>query len=105
MILDSNGFKSDLFVQILTRHRITSYNVCYTKLLRIGKSLGDDLAEGKPTLPLIRVLEAGTPQQADFVRRAIVSGGRDAFAGVLEAIQATGALDYAREAAHAQVIV
>jgi len=73
------------------------------EVVSIGKSLGDDLAEGKPTLPLIRVLEAGTPQQADFVRRAIVSGGRDAFAGVLEAIQATGALDYAREAAHAQV--
>jgi len=69
----------------------------------IGKSLGDDLAEGKPTLPLIRVLEAGTPRQAELVRRAIVSGGRDDFAGVLEAIQATGALDYTREVARDQV--
>jgi octaprenyl-diphosphate synthase len=68
----------------------------------IGKSLGDDLAEGKPTLPLIRVLEAGTPQQAGFVRRAIVNGGRDDFAGVLEAIQGTGALEYTRQVARNQ---
>jgi octaprenyl-diphosphate synthase len=65
----------------------------------IGKSLGDDLAEGKPTLPLIRVMRTGSPQQAELVRRAIVEGGREAFGGVLEAIRACGALDYAREAA------
>ncbi len=65
----------------------------------IGKSLGDDLAEGKPTLPLIRVMRTGSPQQAALVRRAIVDGGREAFGGVLEAIRACGALDYAREAA------
>ena len=65
----------------------------------IGKSLGDDLAEGKPTLPLIRVMRTGSPQQAELVRRASVAGGREAFGGVLEAIRACGALDYAREAA------
>jgi octaprenyl-diphosphate synthase len=65
----------------------------------IGKSLGDDLAEGKPTLPLIRVLRTGTPEQAALVRRAIVDGGREDFAAVLGAIRACGALDYAREAA------
>jgi octaprenyl-diphosphate synthase len=65
----------------------------------IGKSLGDDLAEGKPTLPLIRVLRTGTPQQAAIVRRAIVDGGRGEFAGVLQAMRACGALDYARQAA------
>ena len=47
----------------------------------IGKSLGDDLAEGKPTLPLIRVLRTGTPEQAALVRRAIVDGGREDFGG------------------------
>src|SRR5438552_2356785 len=41
----------------------------------IGKSLGDDLAEGKPTLPLIRALRTGTKEQAALVRRAIVEGG------------------------------
>jgi octaprenyl-diphosphate synthase len=65
----------------------------------IGKSLGDDLAEGKPTLPLIRVLRTGTVEQAALVRRAIVDGGREDFAAVLGAIRACGALDYARAAA------
>jgi octaprenyl-diphosphate synthase len=66
----------------------------------IGKSLGDDLAEGKPTLPLIYAMRAGSPAQAALVRRAIVEGGREDFAGVLEAIRACGALDYARGCAH-----
>jgi octaprenyl-diphosphate synthase len=65
----------------------------------IGKSLGDDLAEGKPTLPLIRAMASGSPAQAAVVRRAIVDGGRDDFAQVLEAVRATGALEYAREVA------
>ena len=65
----------------------------------IGKSLGDDLAEGKPTLPLIRTMACGTAAQADTVRRAIVEGGRDEFPQVLAAVRATGALDYAREVA------
>jgi len=65
----------------------------------IGKSLGDDLAEGKPTLPLIRVMRTGTKQQAEVVRSAIVDGGREDFAAVLGAIRACGALDYARQAA------
>lgn len=61
-----------------------------------GKHLGDDLAEGKPTLPLIHVMQHGTPEQAALVRSAIENGGRDDFAAVLAAIQATGALDEAR---------
>jgi octaprenyl-diphosphate synthase len=65
----------------------------------IGKSLGDDLAEGKPTLPLIRAMATGTPQQAALVRHAIVEGGREEFRQVLAAIEATGALAYARQAA------
>jgi len=65
----------------------------------IGKSLGDDLAEGKPTLPLIRAMACGSAAQAATVRRAIVEGGRDDFAAVLEAVRATGALDYARAVA------
>jgi octaprenyl-diphosphate synthase len=65
----------------------------------IGKSLGDDLAEGKPTLPLIRAMACGSAAQAATVRRAIVEGGRDDFAQVLEALRATGALAYAREVA------
>jgi octaprenyl-diphosphate synthase len=62
----------------------------------IGKSLGDDLAEGKPTLPLIRAMACGSPEAAAQVRRAIVEGGRDDFPAVLAAVKAAGALDYAR---------
>ena len=66
-----------------------------------GKHLGDDLAEGKPTLPLIYVLQKGTPEQSARVRRAIEEGGRDDFPAVLAAIQTSGALDHARrQAAH-----
>jgi octaprenyl-diphosphate synthase len=64
-----------------------------------GKSLGDDLAEGKPTLPLIRVMQAGSAEQRALVRHAIIEGGREGFAPVLAAILATKALDYARAAA------
>lgn len=64
-----------------------------------GKNLGDDLNEGKPTLPLIHVMRSGTPEQAALVRRAIEEGGRDEFPQVLEAIRDTGALDFARDCA------
>ncbi len=67
-----------------------------------GKRLGDDLAEGKPTLPLIYVMQNGTAEQAACVRRAIESGGRDDFVAVLAAIHASGALDHARRQAKAE---
>ena len=62
----------------------------------IGKSLGDDLAEGKPTLPLIYVMQHGTPEQSACVRKAIEEGGREDFSAVLEAIRSSGALAHAR---------
>ena len=64
-----------------------------------GKHLGDDLAEGKPTLPLIYVMQHGSPEQAACVRRAIEDTGREDFVPVLAAVRATGALDYARQQA------
>jgi octaprenyl-diphosphate synthase len=64
-----------------------------------GKNLGDDLNEGKPTLPLIYAMREGSAAQAQTVRHAIEQGGRDDFQAVLEAISNTGALDYAREQA------
>lgn len=67
-----------------------------------GKHIGDDLAEGKPTLPLIHVLKHGTPEQAACVRKAIEEGGRDMFPEVLAAVRASGALDAARTHAQAE---
>jgi octaprenyl-diphosphate synthase len=68
----------------------------------MGKHLGDDLAEGKPTLPLIHVMQHGNADQAGLVRRAIQEGGRDAFAEILEAIRATGALEETRHHAESE---
>jgi octaprenyl-diphosphate synthase len=67
-----------------------------------GKNLGDDLAEGKPTLPLIRVMQAGNAEEKALVRRAIEGGGMDELAPVLAAVQRIGALDYARQKARAE---
>jgi octaprenyl-diphosphate synthase len=67
-----------------------------------GKNIGDDLAEGKPTLPLIYALHHGDAGQAAVIRRAIEQGGRDEMPAVVAAIQATGALDYARAQANAE---
>ncbi|MDX9700685.1 MAG: polyprenyl synthetase family protein [Rhodocyclaceae bacterium] len=68
----------------------------------LGKHLGDDLAEGKPTLPLIFAMQRGTPEQSARVRQAIESGGREDFPAVLEIIHATGALDASRDSARAE---
>ena len=70
-----------------------------------GKNLGDDLNEGKPTLPLIYAMRKGSSAQAQTVRHAIEQGGRDDFQAVLEAITDTGALDYAREQARREAAV
>ena len=64
-----------------------------------GKHLGDDLAEGKPTLPLIYAMQHGTPQQAAVVRSAIEQGDMGKFDEVLQIIHATGALDFTRQQA------
>ncbi len=62
----------------------------------MGKNVGDDLAEGKPTLPLIHAMERGTPEQAKLIRQVIRKGGLEQLDDVLEIITATGALEYTR---------
>jgi octaprenyl-diphosphate synthase len=69
----------------------------------IGKNLGDDLAEGKMTLPLIRALATGNPEEAAVIRHAVNGGGLADFAGVMAAIHSTGALAYARECTAAEI--
>jgi octaprenyl-diphosphate synthase len=68
-----------------------------------GKNMGDDLAEGKPTLPLIHAMRTGTPAQREVVRSAIADGGLDRVDEVVAAVRATGALEYARAAAKREV--
>lgn len=64
-----------------------------------GKSLGDDLAEGKTTLPLIWTIQSSAPDLAEMVRSAIREGGRERFAEVLNAVTACGAIDYVQSVA------
>lgn len=65
----------------------------------IGKNVGDDLREGKPTLPLIYLMEHGTPAQRELVRNCIEQGDEQHFDAILAAITTSGALDYTRRAA------
>lgn len=67
----------------------------------IGKNVGDDLREGKPTLPLIYLIEHGTPEQRALVRSCIESGDEVHFDQVLLAVTSSGALTYAKEQAEA----
>ncbi|WP_213779975.1 polyprenyl synthetase family protein [Caballeronia sp. dw_276] len=60
----------------------------------MGKNAGDDLREGKPTLPLIYLMEHGTAEQAALAREAIEQGGTDKFDTIFEAITTSGALDH-----------
>lgn len=65
----------------------------------LGKNLGDDLAEGKPTLPLIHAIAAGSEQQAEIVRNAIKEGNRDAFNEVYNIVKDTDAIAYTEQRA------
>jgi octaprenyl-diphosphate synthase len=65
----------------------------------IGKNVGDDLREGKPTLPLIYVMQNGTAKQRQLVRACIENGDEQHFNEILAAITSSGALDYTRRAA------
>ena len=60
----------------------------------LGKNVGDDLAEGKPTLPLIYTMREGTPEQAALVRQAIQKGGLEDLESIRGAVESAGALDY-----------
>jgi len=64
-----------------------------------GKNVGDDLAEGKPTLPLIHAIHKGTPGQAMLIRKAIENGGHDNMQDVCAVIESTGGIPYTAQAA------
>ena len=69
----------------------------------IGKNIGDDLAEGKPTLPLIYAMKHGTQEQANIIRTAIEEGQRDKINDIISIIEQTGAIDYTAKAAQNEV--
>lgn len=65
----------------------------------LGKNVGDDLAEGKPTLPLIYTMREGTAEQAALVRQAIQKGGIEDLESIRAAVEDSGALDYTAQLA------
>jgi len=67
-----------------------------------GKNIGDDLAEGKPTLPLIHALKHGNGEQKAAIRHAIENGGIEQLDTIIAAIDATGGLDYTASLARAE---
>jgi octaprenyl-diphosphate synthase len=67
-----------------------------------GKNVGDDLREGKTTLPLIFAMQRGTSAQSDLVRAAIEAGDTAQLGKVVEIVRETGALDASRAAAAAE---
>lgn len=74
----------------------------------LGKNLGDDLAEGKATLPLIYAMQEGSTEDRDMIRQAILEGGLDQLDKIQSVIESTGALQYtaarAQEAADAAIV-
>lgn len=70
----------------------------------MGKNMGDDLAEGKPTLPLIIALQRCSDEQVELIRSVIESGGDNSnLEGILEIINATDSLSYTKEKANLEV--
>ena len=69
----------------------------------IGKNLGDDLAEGKPTLPLLYAMKKGSDEQKNIIRAAIENGGLTELESVLNAVKETKALEYVRELAKEEI--
>ena len=66
----------------------------------MGKNVGDDLAEGKPTLPLLFAMWNGTPDQSKLIKEAIETGnGMQHFDEIMITMEQTGALDYTKKLA------
>ncbi len=68
----------------------------------MGKNLGDDLREGKATLPLILAMQKGTPEQSQTIREAIENGSVEQLSQIVAIVRSTGALQGTREAAAAE---
>lgn len=65
----------------------------------MGKNIGDDLREGKATLPLICAMQRGTPAQRALITKAIETGAVDLLEHVVDIVRSTGALEFSRDAA------
>jgi octaprenyl-diphosphate synthase len=71
----------------------------------MGKNVGDDLREGKPTLPLLLAMERGNPQERALIRQAIEAGDVDRLPEVIAAVRRTGSIEATRDAAREQTLL
>jgi len=69
----------------------------------MGKNVGDDLAEGKATLPLIHSMRVGSDEDRDLIRQAIRKGGLDDLSPVLDIVKRNGSIDYSRAKAAEEI--
>lgn len=69
----------------------------------LGKNVGDDLAEGKPTMPLIYMLQKGTPAERKLIADAVQSGGLDKLQDIIEIVKRSGALAHTRKLAQNRI--
>ena len=71
----------------------------------LGKNIGDDLREGKPTLPLLVAMQRGSDAERELIRQAIIGGEVERMGEIVAIVKATGALEATREAAQAQAVL
>ncbi len=69
----------------------------------IGKNIGDDLADGKATMPLLYALQEGTPSQQEKIREGLIKGSLDYLPDILEALEDTKAIEYTKSLAEKEV--
>ena len=105
-IINGAAQEQEIALAAYGRHLGTAYQLVDDVLdysaetAELGKNIGDDLAEGKPTLPLLYAMWHGSPAQSELIRNAIVHGGNKEIDKIKDALDVTGAIDYT--ARHAQ---
>ena len=110
-ILADAGSEREAALQAYGKHLGTAFQLVDDALdysadsKELGKNIGDDLAEGKPTLPLIRALQAGSAAQRRLIREAIESGDSEQFEEISRVIADTGALQYTIEQAQSHALL
>ena len=101
-IISNASPKDELALSLYGMHIGTAFQLIDDVLdlsgnaLAIGKNLGDDLSEGKPTLPLLYAMRNGNAEESKTIKHAIEHGGLEDLASVLNAVERTGALDHVR---------
>ena len=107
-IINSCPRERELALAAYGKHLGTAYQLIDDVLdysaesAELGKNIGDDLAEGKPTLPLLYAMWHGSKEQSELIRHAIVHAGNRELDKIKSAIDSTGAIDYTAHLAQAE---